>query len=260
MATLAKLTCAVGLILLALSLRGLALSYPVDLTPYANANLHDTVSPAFPAGRVVPPMNPFGVPFVIPDHGLNYVIIGGIQWSAPVTIHVGVPSVRKVYTLLQAFGPWEGERICTVEFIGSAGARQTFSLIGGAEIRDFFESSFARHINNTTTRPAYELIGPGGAYTANTATGPRGFYDFDEQEFVLSDAFAAQTLDSIVFDSAKSVVPGTPFLSGLTVVTAEPEPFSFFSRVTLCWVVGALLLAVLLAAGVTALRRWLNNA
>ena len=227
----------------------------IDLKPYGTANLQATVFPTFPTGHVVPPLNTFGVPFNIPDKGKNYVTIGGYSSPTPITIRVNVPGVRKVYTLMQAFGPWEGAGLCSLEFIAGDGTRQKFGLRGGWNIRDFFESGFARSINNTTTRPAFELIGRGGAYTSNTTNGPRGYYDFDEQEYTLDDAFANQSLDSIVIDAPGAGSRGTPFLIGLTVQTAEPPPFSFFSGIY-SWLLPAGVALVAAAIGViVAIRR-----
>ncbi len=245
-------------LVLGLTLAGMparAVPRMIDLTPYANANIAATLFPTFPTGRVVPPKNRFGVPFNIPREGNNYVVINGAD---PLTVSIGITGVHKVYTLLQAFGPSPASRICTVEFLGSAGARQEFTLYGGGEIRDFFESNYARTINGTTTRPAFEEIGRGGAYTNDTTTGPRGFYNFDEQEFTLAPDFATQTLNAVRFTGGDH---GTPILLGLTVQTSQAPPPGVFSVLAMraFWmIVGGIVLAIVVVAGATRLRRWLT--
>jgi len=191
----------------------------IDIEPFANANIQATLYPTFPTGRIVPEKNKFGVPFNIPPDVNNYVVISSDK--NPLTIRIGVPGVVKVYTLMQAFAPYSARRICTVEFTGSGGAHQVVPMWSGQNIRDFFESAYARTINNTTTQAAYEFIGRGGAYTGDATNGPRGFYLFDEQEFRLNADFAHQTLDTITIKVSEDHV-GTPILLGLTVVTAKP--------------------------------------
>jgi hypothetical protein len=225
----------------------------ISLAPYATRNIQANLFPTFPTGHVIPPKNSFGVPFYIPASGKNFL---PVERDSPVTIHVGVFGVKKIFALIQAYGPHEGDRICSVEFIGSAGADQTFNLIVGFDIRDFFESGFSRTINNTTTCPAFEFIGRGGAYGDDTATGPRGFYDFDEHEFDLNKDFANQTLDSIKF--IKLTDWGTPMLLGLTAQTVtEPEP-SLFLSFRFWLIVGACLLILAFVGVVMWIRHWLD--
>jgi len=123
-------------------------------------------------------------------------------------------------------------------------------------VRDFFESGFSRTINNTTTRPAFEFIGRGGAYGDDTAIGPRGYYDFDEHEFDLKDDFAKQTLETITF--TKLTEWGTPMVLGITAQTyAEPAP-SFFRSFRFWLIVGAGLFILAIAGVVVWIRRWLD--
>ena len=180
-----------------------------------------------------------------------------IERATPVTIKVGAIGVKRVFTLMQAYAPNTGDDICSVEFFGDAGADETFRLIAGVNVRDFFESCFSRTINNTTTRPAFEFIGQGGAYTDNTTTGPRGFYDFDEQEFDLDAAFANQTLDRIKVTAYTE--QGTPILLGVTAVTsAEPEA-SIFTSFRFWLILGAVLTLLAVVGLVLGIRHWLNT-
>jgi len=234
-----------------------ALPSEIDLKPYANGNIQAQLSPLFPVGHIMPPNNSFGVPFAIPENGNNFVQIDDERGNNPLSIKVGIYGVKKVFTLIQAFAPIYGQRLCSLEFIGSQGADQTVILIGGQNVRDFFESGFARTINNTTTRNAYELVGRGGAYTNNTTTGPRGFYNFDEQEFDLNADFATQTLDSIKF-TALGNRSGSPLLLGATVVTFIELKPSFFSTPRFWLILGACVFVLILAGGAVGIRRWLN--
>ncbi len=194
----------------------------INLQAYATRNTSTYLVPNFPTGRFIPPLNNFGVPFYVPAEGMNFFTVENKE--VPFPVHVGVFGVKKVYTLIQAYGPHSGDEILTVEFIGNKGADQRFLLFVGKDVRDFFESGFSRTINNTTTRTAFEFIGRGGAYTDDVKTGPRGFYDFDEQEFVLNPSFSNQTLEKITF--TRHTDYGTPMILGITAVNSLPEaPF-----------------------------------
>jgi hypothetical protein len=47
------------------------------------------------------------------------------------TINVSIPKVTHVYTLMNAYAPPAGAQIATVEFVGKAGAANTFALVAG---------------------------------------------------------------------------------------------------------------------------------
>jgi len=231
-----------------------ALPHEVNLQAYATRNVDRYLVPNFPTGEFVPPLNNFGVPFFIPPGDKNYFAIENLE--TPLAIPVGVFGVKKVYTMIQGYGPHTGDKILDVEFKGSGGAYQDFPLIVGAHVRDFFESGFSLTINNTTTQRAFEFIGHGGAYTDNVDTGPRGFYDFDEQEFVLNPSFASQTLESITF--TRHTTYGTPFILAITAVDSVAPPLPFYQS-TRFWIIASITLATLVIIGVViAIRRWLD--
>jgi hypothetical protein len=226
----------------------------INLKAYTTRNASTYLVPNFPTGQVIPPLNNFGVPFSIPAEGRNFFTIE--DKDRPLPIHVGVVGVKKVYTLIQAYGPHAGDEILTVEFSGDQGAYQRFLLIVGKDVRDFFESGFSRTINNTTTRPAFEFIGHGGAYTDDVKTGPRGFYDFDEQEFVLDPSFLSQTLESITF--TRHTDYGTPMILGITAVNSQPE--ATFEESLRFWLMVSAGLMVFGAIGLIIwVRRWLKD-
>jgi hypothetical protein len=137
-------------------------------------------------------------------------------------VNVGVAGVTDVYTLMNAYAPTTGATLTTVEFVGSAGADQTFTLVNGVDVRDYFQGSFANTINGTTTQQAFSVFGPGGVGGVN---GVVGTFVLDEQHFALNSAFATQTLQQIVYTYTGA--EGNPILSGVTVATsAVPEPTS----------------------------------
>jgi len=232
----------------------IAVPVEINIQPYATRTTSTYLVPDFPTGQVIPPLNSFGVPFYIPAEGKNFFTVEDTEVPHPV--NVGVFGVKKVYTLIQAYGPHAGDEILTVEFNGNKGAYQRFSLFVGANVRDFFESGFSRTINNTTTRTAFEFIGHGGAYTDDVTTGPRGFYDFDEQEFVLDPSFSKQTLDTISF--TRHTVYGTPMILGITAVNSlEPEA-PFYETLRFWLIISAVLLVLAVIGLVIWIRRWLD--
>jgi len=92
----------------------------IDLTPNATRNIQANLFPTFPTGHVVPPLNSFGVPFYFAPSGKNFF---SVESDSPVSVHAGVFGVKKVFALIQAYGPHAGDRICTVDFVGNAGAQ-----------------------------------------------------------------------------------------------------------------------------------------
>lgn len=132
------------------------------------------------------------------------------------TIRTSVAHPTVVHTLMNAYSPVAGDQIGTIEFFGSAGARQTVKLIAGQNIRDFYHGAWANTINGTTARNAFTIMGvQGGAGTGNVQTGLVGTYLIDEQDFALVAAFRSQTLTRIVLTT--SAAGGRPILLGVTV-------------------------------------------
>ena len=120
----------------------------------------------------------------------------------------------------------------------------------------FFESNYCRTINNTSTQPAFECIGRGGAYTDDTKTGPRGFYNFDEQEFDLNSDFANQTLNSMTI--TLSGYGGRPMLLGVTADTYAAPAVPFYLSFRFWFIIITCLLILAVIGLILWIRRWLN--
>jgi autotransporter passenger strand-loop-strand repeat protein len=185
------------------------------ITGFTKSNLVQTgLIKEFPSG-VVTGNEGLTTPFdVVSDaDGNNFDEITGT-----LTINVSLQDVTNVYTLMNAYGPPAGVNGATVKFVGNLGATQTFTLVYGSDLRDFYQGVFANTINGTTTQNAFTVSGvtdAGGAGSVNN--GLFGTYVVDEQDFVLNSAFASQTLQQIVITNLGS--GGTPILLGVTAQT-----------------------------------------
>ena len=147
-----------------------------------------------------------------PKYNFWNTVNGG---ALTITLSASKPSY--VYTLMNAYSPAIGANIATVAFFGSKGATQSFTLVGGTDIRDFCQNIYANTINGTTTQNAFSVSDVVGACgTGNVTTGFVTDYRVDEQQFALSSAFQKQKLIKIVI----TPVNGTPILLGVTVVPA----------------------------------------
>jgi hypothetical protein len=234
-------------------LRGLPVSSgnpaTIDLVPYANGIIERDLVLGFPTGIVVPPNNNYNVPFFIPPTGNNFINFEGLP-NGTVTIPIHKRGVRRVYTLIQAFGPIAGSRLVRVEFNGDAGGLQTFDLFSGDQVRDFFESRYDHRLTSPMTRSAFQFNGQGSAFNGLAKTGWRGYYNFDEQEFVLGSGFATQELQSIKLACPRN--GGVAMLLGVTVDTSvAPTPTAILttaarvSVIASCIVLLALVLVVI---------------
>jgi len=202
---------------------------PVDF-PKTN-NIQTGLIKEFPTGTFVT-TNSFATPFVINSNssGDNYYDGGG-----QLNISADVFGATNVYTLINAYAPPAGAQLATVEFIGSGGADETFTLVNGVDVRDFYQGVFANTINGTTTQNAFSVSGvqdAGG--TGNVNTGDVGTYLVDEQDFSLMPAFETQTLTEIVLTDLNG--GGTPILLGVTAAVPEPTTFSIL-MLTSTWLV-----------------------
>ena len=132
----------------------------------------------------------------------------------PLTISTSLPEVSDVYMLMNAYSPPPGEALATVEFIGSQGADQTFTLINGVDARDFYHGIWANTIDGAATQNAFTINNVrGAAGTGNVNTGSTGTYVVDEIDFALIPAFADETLTAI---KITPLGDGTPILLGVT--------------------------------------------
>ena len=222
---------------------------------YANAYTYVTIPTSndiqtnlistFPTGLFTA-SNALATPFQIPSSSTSSCGIGGVcnfydafgfsGAGNSLTINVSIPNVTNFYTLMNAYTPAAGQTLATIEFIGSAGATQTFDLVGGSDIRDFYQGFFTNSLSNTTpgvtAENAFTCVAPtncqGAGGTGNVSNGDSGTYVIDEQSFSLNSAFATQTLTKIVLTDTYN--GSDPILLGMTAgsftSTPVPEPTS----------------------------------
>ena len=175
----------------------------------------------FPTG-IFTANNSFATPFDITPNGNGNNFYDGFTHGSALTINVAIPDATNVYTLMNAYAPLSSDQIATVEFIGSEGTTETFTLVAGNQIRDYYEGVYANSINGTTTQNAFTVNG-----VTDGPPGNEGFGTFhiDEQDFTLSSAFASQTLVQIVITDLGNQRGGTdvPILLGATAQSADPS-------------------------------------
>src|SRR4051794_10499009 len=111
-----------------------------------NGNMQNNLQSSFPSG-VFTPNNSFLTSFDITSdtNGNNFAQLfgtGGIFTAGTYSVNVNVSGVTDVYTLMNAYAPQGGQTLDTVEFIGTGGADQTFSLDNGTDVRDFYRGGF----------------------------------------------------------------------------------------------------------------------
>jgi hypothetical protein len=195
----------------------------VPIASYSNAVIQTNLISQFPVGLFTPattfsPAATFKIPKA-KSTGLHptYNFWQG-SYPQQLTLNVSVSRATYVYTLINAYGPPAGQIIATVEFKGSNGADQTFSLSAGTDIRDFCVTNFANTINGTTTQNAFEVDGvQNGCATGNVKTGLNTNYRIDEQKFTLLPAFTKQKLTQIII-TPTGVGGSRPIVLGVTVV------------------------------------------
>ncbi len=161
-----------------------------------------------------------GVSFLLTSDsiGRDFAEIG----STPLTVATNLFGITSVSTLTNSyFNASEN-----VTFTGSGGATETFS---GVQLHDFngqggpINNSFA--VNGSVTpnlfdQTVFQVNDQGAGGSGNSATGDFATYGLNEQTFVLSPAFANQTLQSITFANNGG---GTPLLLGVTASSPVPE-------------------------------------
>jgi hypothetical protein len=152
-----------------------------------------------------------GVPFAIPT-GPNNAWLGAVAadcgaGTLRLTIPVGVPGVRSVFTLLNTFWGEPGPNAYLfVTFTGSDGASVTQPLVGDVNIRNYNSGGFTQTINNTSTIEVW-TNGEGQV--------------LDRQEYVLPATFANQVLNSVTITDTGNENFSRAVLSALTVSTCQ---------------------------------------
>jgi hypothetical protein len=217
-------------------------SFTYVSTP-ANDNIQNVLISTFPTGNFTA-NNPLATPFSIGSGATNFYDGFGLAGAGnSITMDVSVFNPTDVYTLMSATYPASTE-LASIQFIGTGGADVTYQLIGGSDIRDYYQGSFVNTLNNTVlgvnalnaftcNDPSNCLGGAGSGSdtgTGNVNTGLTGNYLIDEQDFELGSAFAGQTLTQIVITDTHN--GSDPILLGATVgsepltTSATPEPSS----------------------------------
>jgi hypothetical protein len=180
------------------------------------------------------PVNPLQTPFTIASspETCGYTGTGACNFydafsaaGQEITINVFIPHVTHIFTLMNAYHPHVGVHVATVTFIGSEGAHQSFSLIAGTNIRDFYHGNFANTLNNgiagMSALNAYNCMDPatclGVGGTGNVTTGSTGEYVVDEQAYSLESEFASQALVQIIITDTNS--GAVPILLGITALS-----------------------------------------
>jgi hypothetical protein len=213
----------------------------VPITP-ANNNIQTGLISTFPTGSFTA-SNALATPFNIASNGSSNCGPGGASAcnfydgfsgaGASITLNVSVANATEGFTLMNAYDPAGGTELATVEFLGTGGTNITFDLIGGNDIRDFYQGVFTNTLTNTVAgvdaENAFTCVRPstclGSGGTGNVNTGLNGNYVVDEQAYDLGSTFAGQTLTQIIITDTYS--GSTPIVLGATVesgsVAATPE-------------------------------------
>ena len=213
--------------------------------PVANNNIQTGLISTFPTG-VFTADNSLATPFNIVGNGLTncgpggnaacnfYDGFGPSGSGNSITLNVSVANPSDVFTLMNAYSP-AATQLATIEFLGTGGTSITFSLIGGNNIRDFYQGAFTNSLTNTvagvnavnafTCNQPSTCSGAGGS--GNVNTGLSGNYVVDEQDFSLGSTFAGQTLTQIIITDTHN--GSVPILLGATVespggIAPTPEP------------------------------------
>jgi hypothetical protein len=195
----------------------------VPIAPYSDADIQTNLISQFPVGVFTPsnlpsPAVTFRIAKAKPRADPPTYNFWDDPSGTPLTLNVSVPKATYVYTLMNAYSPPDGQTIANIEFKGSKGAVQSFSLVAGANIRDFCVGNFANTINGTTTQNAFEIDNVQDACgTGNVKTGLVTDYHIDEQQFALKAAFAKQKLTQIII-TPTGVGGSRPIVLGVTVV------------------------------------------
>lgn len=204
-----------------------------------NGNIQTSLISTFPTGAFIA-SNSLATPFSIPDApgncGLsgaspcNFYAFESAAAGTGLTINVSIQNATDVYTLMNATSPPPGQQLATVQFVGTGGAKLTFLLVGGKDIRDYYQGAFANSltngINGVEALNAFSCVDPknclGSGATGNVQTGDQGTYVVDEQHFSLGATFAGQTLTQIVLTDTYN--GSRPLLLGVTVGASAGVP------------------------------------
>jgi hypothetical protein len=226
------LAAAVALVLDASAARANTYTEITNFT--TNGNIQSNLISTFPTGTYTPTNgvdgvtgNNFGAPFSIGTGTTNFEQI----YVGPLTITTDVAHVTNVFTLINGYSP--AGTLGTIEFVGSGGATQTFSLVSNGNVRDFYNGVYANNLNSppvpgSSAAVAFQCSTPscsGGGGTGDVTTGASGTYRLDEQDFVLNSSFASQDLvEIIITNSGGTNGDSVPILLGVTAADISSTP------------------------------------
>ena len=154
--------------------------------------------------------------------GHDFTEIGSDGVASTLTIPIDLANVTSFHTLMAAYNGGSAN----VTFLGSGGAAETFSIT----LPDFYTGANINQssavngsaTNNLFDQTVFQVNDVGAGGTGNSATGGNGTYDLTEQSYVLSGAFANQTLTSVTITQTG----GTPLLLGMTADVPEPSTWA----------------------------------
>jgi hypothetical protein len=138
-----------------------------------------------------------------------------------IVISVRIPAVKRIYTLMNAYAP-QPVGLATIEFLGDGGAHAEYQLIGGEDIRDFYQGAYQNTLHNRAPKvfaiEAFHCNDPGNclgaAGTGDVTTGYQGIYNIDEQVYFLPPTFQSQNLVRIIITDTYN--GSNPILLGMT--------------------------------------------
>lgn len=244
-----QLLAAAGLAICMSSVAGATSFTPVSIASVASNTIQTNLISSFPTG---PSVTLGGVTYNLPAGPNNFYDGFGFNGSGKsITLTTSVYNPTDVYTLMNAYfnNSALGLGVASVTFSGTNNTSETFTLLGGEVIRDFYQGAFTNSLTNgetgITATNVFSCSDPstckGAGGTGNVNTGLQGTYVIDQQDFALGNVFAGQTLTSItITDLNNSTVP---LLLGVTVGSANtsstPEPNGCFlaglGAATLLW-------------------------
>ena len=146
-----------------------------------------------------------GVDFYVPATGSNYWNSYNAGGTNPITleISVGLYGVSEVHTLINTYWGRYDQNLASIEFFGSDGAYYKYELIGGVDIRDYYNGAYT----NTITSPNTTEV-----WTNNAGSPSR----LDKQVFYLPSEFLTEELVSITLSDYGSTGNQRIFLTGIT--------------------------------------------
>jgi PEP-CTERM motif-containing protein len=195
----------------------------INLSPYVNTSYSigapvgsTTGTPGIPGTSASITALAFNL--LNPGSGNNVWV--GSTGGQSINISTDVVDPSTVYTLFNTLYGQNALPAVSVEFVGSGGATETFTLVGNTDIRDYNNWEWTDTINGTTTQEWW---------TNNTNPVPFDqSHRLDAQIFTLSPAFGTQTLTNIIVTTAPNA--GTnyfePMLTAIDVA-AVPEPSTY---------------------------------